>query len=148
MKKQRANVLAMFNTWNTRFSQCELNHMLKRPKEHMQRLLMGNGAYDDWSVVMGLLAMAQAIHDKRIVRDATSILESARLALNCCGHRGAADGEKWNAPTLTPDERDSIECLFALYKTQIEQLTYREYTNAFALAEARLRSVGTKVEVV
>lgn len=145
-KQYLPHTFDIINKNNTRFTRCEIKRLLTPAQESISALIQGRATYDDWAKALGMLSMVQAINDLGVIRGVTGHVEAARLALNCCGHRAAESGE-WKSPALTFEERDSLDDIYSLYKTQVEQLTFGEYTRAFNLAKSRLESAKMNIEV-
>lgn len=101
--------------------------------------------FDDWLRVASAVNIARAIERRGVVRGLAAELDRCRAEAQAIGDRTGDNEATWQSPTLHASEISALVDLVRWHRFQLQQLSYREYSQARDYAVAKVRSSGGQV---
>lgn len=145
---EQRTTIAVARAGAGRLTAAEVTHIMSGCRAAAGAMAMGRGTRNDWVSLCSALNIARAIDDiGAVLRGLRGHLDDIEATLRALATRAGEDDHPptWNAPALRFDEMDAVRLLAELFQTQLDQLSYAEYQDAYALAVARVRSGGGEV---
>lgn len=125
----------------TKFTQPELEHLLKPVRHALVVMRSGTATEIDWMHLASVTAIALSIEHFGIVRGLKAQLDEADQLLAEIRRRATRTGS-WQSPVLYGHEITAIATLVRLHAFQAETLTAGEYRKAWQHASAEVTRVG------
>ena len=143
---QRRDTLAIAINGAAKLTPNEIAKTLAPMKEAMVAMREGRGQRRDFEWLCTACHIGQAVEDGGVVRGFETLIDRAYSALNSIEQRAMPSGDEadWQPVILYTPEINALADWVSYFGGQIGHLSWREYTDAYNKAIARVTSNGGK----